>query len=161
MEDPGRYYSTPCVNEIVALSEALRIVHEEGLPVRFARHARTARAVRTGLEALGLKLFTASDCRADTLSVVLLPSGVDDATFRKGTAARGVVVAGCLGPLAGKAFRLGHMGNIGPAEVVVTLEAIEQSLRDLGLDVAPGTAVGAAAGFLATVQDEQALLTPA
>ena len=161
MEEPTRYYSTPCVNEIVALSEALRIVHEEGLPVRFARHARTARAVRAGLEALGLKPFTASDCRADTLSVVLLPSGVDDATFRKGTAARGVVVAGCLGPLAGKAFRLGHMGNIGPAEVVVTLEAIEQSLRDLGLDVAPGTAVGAAAGFLVTVQDEQALFTPA
>jgi aspartate aminotransferase-like enzyme len=161
MEEPTKYYSTPCVNEIVALAEALRIVHEEGLPVRFARHARIAKAVRAGLEALGLEVFTAPDCRAETLSVVLLPSGVDDAAFRKGVAAHGVIVAGCLGPLAGKAFRLGHMGNIGPAEVVATLEAIEESLRELGLKVAPGTAVGAAAGPLVTVEDVKALLTPA
>jgi aspartate aminotransferase-like enzyme len=161
MEDPTRYYSTPCVNEIVALAEALRIVHEEGLPARFARHARTARAVRAGLEAIGLEIFTARDCRADTLSVVLLPAGVDDAAFRKGTAARGVVVAGCLGPLAGKAFRLGHMGNIGLAEVVSTLEAIEESLRDLGVRIAPGAAVSAAAGTLVTVEGERPLLAPA
>lgn len=157
MEDPTKYYSTPCVNEIVALAEALRIVHEEGLPARFARHARTARAIRMGLGALGLRIFTAPDCRADTLSVVLLPTGVDDAAFRKGTAARGVVVAGCLGPLAGKAFRLGHMGNIGTAEVVATLEAIEESLRALGLDVAPGAAVAAAAAPLVAAPEVHAL----
>jgi aspartate aminotransferase-like enzyme len=149
MEDPARYYATPCVNEIVALGEALRIVHEEGLPARFARHARTARAMRAGFEAIGLKLVTAPECRADTLSVVFLPAGVDDAAFRKGTAARGVVVAGCLGPLAGKAFRVGHMGNIGSGEVVRTLQAIEESLRDLGHLVTPGAAVAAAAGPLA------------
>lgn len=156
MEDPAKYFATPCVNEIVALAEALRIVHEEGLPARFARHARTAAAMRAGLAAIGLKPVTAPDCRADTLSVVFLPSGVDDAAFRKGVAARGVVVAGCLGPLAGKAFRIGHMGNIGPAEVMATLGAIEGSLRALGVDVAPGAAVGAAAGPLA-VQEEPAL----
>ena len=161
MQEPTRYYATPSVNEIVALGEALRIVHEEGLPVRFARHARIARAFRAGLEALGLEVFTAPDCRADTLSVVLLPKGMDDAAFRKGTAARGVVVAGCLGSLAGKAFRLGHMGNIGLGEVVATLEAIEESLRDLGLKVVPGAAVGAAAGTLVTAHDERSLLTPA
>ena len=149
MEDPGRYYSTPCVNEVVALAEALAIVQEEGLAARFARHARTGRAVRAGLEAMGLALFGARDCRADTLSVVNLPAGVDDAAFRKGVAARGVVVAGCLGPLAGKAFRLGHMGNIGPGEVATTLDAIEGSLRHLGVSVTPGAAVAAAAGPLA------------
>jgi|NGEPerStandDraft_6_1074524.scaffolds.fasta_scaffold02465_3 alanine-glyoxylate transaminase / serine-glyoxylate transaminase / serine-pyruvate transaminase len=160
MEDPARYYATPCVNEIVALGEALKIVHEEGLPARFARHARTARAMRAGLEALGLKLVTAPDCRADTLSVVFLPAGVDDAAFRKGVAARGVVIAGCLGPLARKAFRIGHMGNIGSAEVVSTLEAIEGSLRALGLEVAPGVAVGAAAGPLGAAETQKAHLVP-
>jgi aspartate aminotransferase-like enzyme len=145
MEDPGRYFATPCVNEIVALGEALRMIHEEGLPARFARHGRIARAIRAGLEALGLSFVTAPDCRAETLSVVFLPNGVDDAAFRKGVAARGVVIAGCLGPLAGKAFRLGHMGNIGPGEVAKTLGAIEESLRTLGVDVPAGTAVGAAA----------------
>jgi alanine-glyoxylate transaminase / serine-glyoxylate transaminase / serine-pyruvate transaminase len=157
MDEPTKYYSTPCVNEIVALAEALRIVHEEGLPVRFARHARTARAMRAGLEALGLKLVTAPDCRAETLSVVFLPAGVDDAAFRKGVAAHGVVIAGCLGPLAGKAFRIGHMGNIGVAEIVATLEAIEESLRELGRNIVPGTAVGAAAGHLVALKEEPAL----
>jgi aspartate aminotransferase-like enzyme len=148
MQDPGRYYSTPCVNEIVALATALRMVHDEGLPSRFARHSAIARAVRAGLEAAGLALFTASDCRADTLSVVLLPSEVADMAFRKEVAARGVVLAGGLGPIAGKAFRLGHMGNIGAGEVAKSLDAIEASLRALGVAVNPGVAVAAAAPFL-------------
>jgi alanine-glyoxylate transaminase / serine-glyoxylate transaminase / serine-pyruvate transaminase len=134
MQDPGRYYSTPCVNEIVALATALRMVHEEGLPARFARHAAIARAVRAGLEAAGLTLFTAPGCRADTLSVVLLPSEVADIAFRKEVAARGVVLAGGLGPIAGKAFRLGHMGNIGAGEVAKSLDAAAAGRRatDIG-----------------------------
>ncbi|HUK11737.1 MAG TPA: alanine--glyoxylate aminotransferase family protein [Thermoanaerobaculaceae bacterium] len=149
MQDPGKYYSTPCVNEIFALGEALRMVHEEGLPARFARHARTADAFRAGLEAVGLKLFTAPECRADTLSVVRHAAGVDDAAFRREMAARGVVVAGGLGPIAGKAFRIGHMGNIGAAEVAATLDAVEGSLHAVGVKVEPGTAVAAAASHFA------------
>ncbi|MFI5166702.1 MAG: pyridoxal-phosphate-dependent aminotransferase family protein [Thermoanaerobaculales bacterium] len=148
MEDPGRYYSTPCVNEIFALAEALRMVHEEGLPARFERHACIAHAFRAGLEAVGFKIFTSADCRADTLSVVTYPEGVPDAAFRKEMSARGVVVAGGLGPIAGKAFRLGHMGNIGRAELVTTLEAVEGSLTALGARIEAGKAVGAAADDL-------------
>ncbi len=148
MQDPGRYYSTPCVNEIVALAAALRMVHEEGLPARFARHAQIARAFRAGLEAAGLKLFTAPDCRADTLSVVMLPANVVDAGFRKEMAARGVVIAGGLGPIAGKAFRLGHMGNIGAGEVAAALTALEAALRASGIPVEKGVAVAAAAALL-------------
>ena len=148
MEDPGKYFSTPCVNEVVALAEALRILHAEGLDARFARHARIARAFRAGLAALGLELFTDAGARADTLSVVLLPEGVDDAAFRREVAALGLVVAGGLGPIAGKAFRLGHMGNIGPAEVATTLTAIEGALAALGRPVKPGAALAAAAAHL-------------
>src|SRR5258708_11514408 len=121
MQDPGRYYSTPCVNEIIALGAALRIVHEEGLAARFARHDQIARAIRAGLEPLGLTLFTPPDCRGATLSVGLLHEAIADPQVRKETAARGIVVAGGLGPIAGKAFRLGHMGNIGASEVVASL----------------------------------------
>jgi aspartate aminotransferase-like enzyme len=117
--------------------------------------------MRAGLAALGLKLVTAPESRADTLSVVFLPTGVDDAAFRKGVAARGVVIAGCLGPLAGKAFRIGHMGNIGPGEVAKTLQAIEESLRDLGVAVAPGAAVAAAAGPLVARETPKEHLVPA
>jgi aspartate aminotransferase-like enzyme len=151
MQDPGKYYSTPCVNEIVALGEALRIVHEEGLPARFARHHRIASAMRAGLQALGFEIFTHPACRADTLSVVLLPKGLADADFRREAAARGVVLAGALGPIAGKAFRLGHMGNIGVGETAAVLWAVEESLRALGLAPAPGAAVSAAARHLAKI----------
>lgn len=148
MQDPARYYSTPCVNEIAALAEALRMVHEEGLEARFARHGQIARAFRAGLEALGLQLFTGAGCLAETLSVVLLPQDIEDAAFRREMASRGVVVAGGLGPIAGKAFRLGHMGNIGAAEIATTLGAIECSLRTLGLAIEPGSAMAAAAPHL-------------
>ena len=148
MEDPSRYFATPCVNEVVALGEALRMIHEEGLANRFARHARIGRAVRAGLTALGLEFVTAPECRADTLSVVRYPAGVDDAAFRKEMASRRVVVAGSLGPLAGKAFRMGHMGNIGPGEVATALTAVEESLRALGARVEAGAAVAAASRHL-------------
>ncbi len=149
MEDPGRYFATPCVNEVVAFAEALRILQEEGLPARIARHERIGRSVRAGLQALGLNLVTAEDCRADTLSVVFHPAGVDDASFRREMARRGVVVAGCLGPLAGKAFRMGHMGNIGAGEVAKALQAVEDSLRARGVTLQPGAAVSAAAQHFA------------
>ncbi|MFZ5788076.1 MAG: pyridoxal-phosphate-dependent aminotransferase family protein [Acidobacteriota bacterium] len=148
MEDPGRYYSTPCVNEIEAVGEALAMVVEEGLEARFARHARIGAAFRAGLAAAGLSLFTDPSCRADTLSVVLYPDGVEDSAFRGEMMARGVTVAGCLGPIAGKAFRLGHMGNIGAGEVAAVLDAVEASLEALGRPVARGAAVSAAAPVL-------------
>lgn len=148
MEDPSRYYATPPVNEVLALAEALRMVHEEGLDARFARHARIAAAFRAGIGALGLSYFTSEECRAETLSVVRLPDGVEDLPFRRAVAARGVVIAGGLGPIAGKAFRLGHMGNIGAGEVARALEALEGGLADVGVRGAPGRALAAAAPHL-------------
>jgi aspartate aminotransferase-like enzyme len=145
MEDPSRYYSTPCVNQIFALAEALKIVFEEGLSKRFSRHQRLSRAFRAGLDAMGLELFTAADSLAATLSVVHYPEGVDDAVFRRAMASRGAVVAGGLGPLAGTGFRVGHMGNITVAEVASTLQAIESSLSSCGCQVEPGSALSGAA----------------
>ncbi|HLO68422.1 MAG TPA: alanine--glyoxylate aminotransferase family protein [Holophaga sp.] len=148
MQDPGKYFSTPAVNEVTALAEALRMIHREGLDARFARHGKIARAVRAGLEAMGLQLFTEAGNRGDTLSVIRLPEGVEDLAFRKGMAERGIVVAGGLGPIAGKAFRLGHMGNIAAGEITAVLMALEATLLSLGVKVTPGAAVAAAAPFL-------------
>jgi aspartate aminotransferase-like enzyme len=130
MDDPSKYFSTPPVNQILALNEAMGLVLEEGLEARFARHRELATSVREGLIVLGLELFTDRTCRADTLSVVLHREGVVDASFRAAMAAQGVVVAGALGPIAGKAFRVGHMGNIGESEIERTLEAMRVALGD-------------------------------
>jgi aspartate aminotransferase-like enzyme len=148
MEDPGRYFSTPPVNAVVALHEATRLILDEGLEARFERHRRIAEAVRAGLEALGLAPFPEPDRLAPTLTVARYPEGVEDGAFRAEMARRGVVVAGGLGPVAGKVFRVGHMGNIGAGEVCRFLRAAEDTLRALGLGGAPGAALASAAAAL-------------
>jgi len=145
MENPALYFSTPPVNQIVAIREATAMILEEGLERRFHRHARLARAMRAGLAALDWTLCTGERCRANALSVVLHPSGVDDTAFRSGMARRGVVVAAGLGPIAGRAFRVGHMGNIGEDEVCRTLHAVEATLVETGHEVRRGSALSAAA----------------
>lgn len=149
MEDPRKYFSTPPVNQIRALAEATRLILEEGLDERFLRHEALARAMRAGLAAVDLMPITDPGRLADTLSVVRYPDGVEDAAFRRALAEQGVVVAPALGPIAGRACRIGHMGNIGAAEVTRLLQAVEESLRRLGRDVSAGSALSAAAPHLA------------
>ena len=144
MENPALYFSTPPVNLIQALAEAVRIILSEGLAARYARHERIARSFRAGLKALGLRLVTADDAVAPTLSVIQYPDGLDDAAFRAKMEEYDIVVAGGVGPLKGKIFRVGHMGNICINELVLTLYAIERALTALGITVPQGAAVGAA-----------------
>ncbi len=66
------------------------------------------------------------------------PDGVEDKVFRAGLSANGVVVAGGLGPTAGRVFRLGHMGNLTSAQVRFAIEAVEKTLAGLGRTVKPG-----------------------
>lgn len=132
MDNPALYFSTPPVHLVLALHKGLQMVQQEGLAVRFARHERLAAAFRQEMEALGLEMFTVRSYLAPTLSVVKYPAGVDDATFRAAVEEKGVLVAGGVGPLKGKVFRVGHMGNIAEAEIAKTVSAIEAALRQLG-----------------------------
>jgi alanine-glyoxylate transaminase / serine-glyoxylate transaminase / serine-pyruvate transaminase len=138
MHDPTKYFSTPCVNEIRAFAEALRIVIEEGIEERFERHDAHAAAIRAGLAALGFSFFTDPRFAASTLSVVRYPAGVEDKAFRAGLAANGVVVAGGLGPTAGQVFRMGHMGNLTSAQVRFAIDAVEETLAGLGRAIGTG-----------------------
>ncbi len=138
MHDPAKYFSTPCVNEIRAFAEATRIVLEEGLEERFERHGLHAEALRAGLAAQGFAFFADPRFEASTLSVVRYPDGVEDQAFRAGLAARGVVVAGGLGPTAGRVFRMGHMGNLTSAQVRLAIDAVEATLLALGRPVEAG-----------------------
>jgi alanine-glyoxylate transaminase/serine-glyoxylate transaminase/serine-pyruvate transaminase len=149
MRNPALYFATPPVNLIVALDRALELIEDETPQERFRRHERQARAVRAGLDALGLSLLTAAEAVAPTLSVVRYPDGVEDAAFRAGMEERGVVVAGGVGPLRGRVFRVGHMGQAGAPEILQTLAAVESTLASLGHRVELGAAVSAAQRILA------------
>lgn len=141
MEDPSSYYSTPAVNEIRAFKEATEIILEEGLDSRFRRHKELSKAFRRGFSELGFSTFTQEKCLAETLSILSYSKGVDDQAFRQGMYKRGVVVAGGLGQTSGNVFRLGHMGNIGHSELVRTLKAASDTLRELGHPVDRNQAV--------------------
>ena len=144
MKDPSKYFSTPCVNEIRAFNESTRIILEEGLEVRFQRHQKTASAIRAALKNLGFSIFTEFPFLADTLSVVEYPEGIEDISFRSQLSDRGVVVAGGLGDLAGRVFRMGHMGNLSPSQVYFALQAVEDTLSAMGLSFEPKSGIRAA-----------------
>lgn len=148
MHDPSKYFSTPCVNEIRAFAEATRIILEEGLEERFERHELYAEALRAGLAALGFTFFANPSFPASTLSVVRYPDGVEDKAFRAGLSDNGVVVAGGLGPTAGRVFRMGHMGNLTSAQVRFAIEAVERTLAGLGRAMTPGAGRDAVDGVL-------------
>ncbi len=141
MKDPSKYFATPPVNMIWALKEALRIIKEEGIENRYERHRKVARAMQTALEALGFTILAEKEHRAVTLSNVIYMDGIEDKEFRKVLAEEGVVVAGGLGPYAGKMFRLGHMGNIDSHYLVSTISAIERTLYRLGVEDVLGKGV--------------------
>lgn len=144
MHDPRKYWGTPPINLIWALKESVRIIREEGISERYARHARQADMVDSAMEAMGFRVAASREFRAPTLSVYLYPegSGVDDELFRKVLAEEGAQTAGCLGVFRGKGFRMGHMGNIDKHTLVSALAAVERACLKCGIDIEPGKALG-------------------
>ncbi len=125
MKDPSKYFATPAVNMLYAYHRAMQLVLAEGLENRYARHQKLGRAVRAALATYGLVPLAAETVAAPTLTCMQYPEGIVDLEFRKFLAARGVVLAGALASLAGKAFRIGHMGN-------VTTETLKQAIGLIG-----------------------------
>ncbi|AWE05986.1 alanine--glyoxylate aminotransferase family protein [Lysinibacillus sp. 2017] len=130
MTNPAMYFATPPVNLIYAYDKALEIVLEEGMEKREARHIAFGKAVRDALRSYGMVPLAAETVAAPTLSCILYPEGVEDAIFRASLASRGVIVAGALAHLAGKAFRIGHMGNTTAAMLEQAIIAIGEALQE-------------------------------
>ena len=142
-----RFPYTPSVSTIYALESVLRQALEEGIPQMAARHATIARACRRGVKALGLELWAArEEVAGSAVTGVKLPAGIDDPTLRGHLRDRyGVMISGGYGELAGKLFRLGHMGLAAhPTYLSAQLAMLERTLADLGRPLKLGTGVGAA-----------------
>jgi len=149
MREPGSgYFATHAVNMVNALHQGLKIILKEGLEERFRRHKRFALAFQTGLEELGFSILPSKEHRANTVSTVVYPSGIEDVSFRERLFQNGVLVSAGKGELAGKIFRLGHMGNITENEVVATLSIIERTLSEFNYNFKLGSGIGAAEEIL-------------
>lgn len=133
----GQTPYTPCIPLFYALDEALKLVKEEGLEARIARHGRCAKAFYKAVETLGLEPFPSEpEYRSNTVIAVKTPKGVNAEELIKTMRLKyGVVVGGGQGKLKGSIFRIGCMGNISTYEVLATINALEHSLAYLGYGV--------------------------
>ena len=151
-----RFPYTPSVYEIYALQAALQQVKAEGVANVVARHQATAHATRSAVKALGLNLWPAREAIASPCcTAVTVPDGIADAELREVMRSRyGVMISGGYGSIAGKVFRLGHMGpSAHPTTAIAQIGILERALLDLGHPVAPGAGVGAASEAFAGWND--------
>ena len=125
------YHHTAPINSNYALREALRIVAEEGLEERFARHRANAEVLWAGLEDLDLSLFVPEEYRLTTLTTAVIPPGVDGLEIRKQLLNDyNLEIAGGFGPLAGQIWRIGLMGFSRRLEnVMLLLAALREVLK--------------------------------
>jgi len=141
------YHHTPPISLIYGMREALRLVAEEGLPARWARHAQNQQALIAGLEAMGIEMWVATPAeRLATVTAVTIPAGIEDTKVRKQLLDEfGIEIAGGFGPGKGKAWRVGLMGYSSQNKnVLLFLAALEKVLGDQGHRVPAGAGVAAA-----------------
>ena len=140
------YHHTAPISMNYALREALRLVQEEGLEKRWARHQLNHRALVAGLEAMGLQMLCRPDDRLWSLNTVKIPDGVSDAKVRSRLLQEfGIEIGGGLGPLKNKIWRVGLMGSSSNRNnVLLFLSALERVLSGEGFRVQRGAAVDTA-----------------
>jgi aspartate aminotransferase-like enzyme len=148
--DKGETPFTPPASLIIGLREALAMINEEGLAAVLARHARLAAALRAGFEALGFAMFPVGRPFSNTVTVGMVPEGLDGAAIvRHMHANYRTVIAGQRTKLRNKVIRIGTMGAVGPGDILADLHYLECTLRDLGRPSSKGAGVQAAAAALA------------
>lgn len=140
------YHHTAPINMNYALHQALRLVLDEGLEARFARHQQHHQALRAGLAAIGIQYSVAEATSLPMLNSVLIPEGVDDARVRRELLEQfGIEIGGGLGPMKGRTWRIGLMGETArSANVLLFLAALEQCLLAQNVAIDEGASVAAA-----------------
>lgn len=144
--DANAFPYTPPVGLMNGLKLSLDMLLDEGLENVFARHARIADGVRAAVAAWGLELCAASpDVYSDTVSAIRTPDGFNATDIVTHAAdAYGVAFGVGLGDVAGKVFRIGHLGSLTNVMMLSGLGAAEMCMTDLGLEIELGSGVAAA-----------------
>lgn len=147
------YHHTAPVNMNYALLEALKMVKEEGLENRWARHLANHKVLKAGLSAIGINYVAQPGHELPMLNAVAVPDGVDDATVRRQLLEQfNIEIGGGLGKFKGKAWRIGLMGAASTLNnVMLFLSAIEKCLVDQGYQFERGASVAAAVGEVESV----------
>ena len=137
------YHHTAPISMIYGLREGLRVVLEEGLRIALPGTSAMRRLCAPVYRRLGMKLFADEDSRLPTLTTVWVPEGIDEAKLRRSLLFDyNIEIGGGLGPVAGRIWRIGLMGeNSKPSSVLTVLSALEQLLGKEGYEVARAKAL--------------------
>ncbi|WP_299427211.1 L-aspartate--glyoxylate aminotransferase BhcA [uncultured Shimia sp.] len=143
------YPYTPAVGLLNGLNEACSMLLNEGLDNVFARHTRIAEGVRAAVGAWGLELCAANpSVYSDTVSAIKTPEGFNATDIVTHAAEKyGVAFGVGLGEVAGKVFRIGHLGSLTDVMALSGIATAEMCMVDLGLDIKLGSGVAAAQDF--------------
>ncbi|MCF3119623.1 aminotransferase class V-fold PLP-dependent enzyme [Streptomyces arenae] len=135
----GYFPYTPATNLLYGLAEALRMLADEGLPEVFARHDRHAEATRTAVRGWGLDVLCADEREhSSSLTAVLVPEGQDADKVREIILERFDMSLGAgLGKLAGRVFRIGHLGHFNDLALAGTLAGVQMGLQLAGVRIDP------------------------
>jgi len=159
LNDTGYFPYTPATQLLRGLRVAVDMLLEETMEGVWARHRRLAEGVRTAVAAWeGCELVSAGEeWRSDTVSAIYVPEGVDavrviNTAYEKYHTSLGSGLA----RLAGRVFRIGHLGSLNPVMLCGAISAAEMALLDCGAQIVPGSGVAAAIGhFRATTPDNR------
>jgi len=145
----GGYPYTPAVGLISGLATAIQMLEDEGLDAVYARHARLAEGVRRAVAAWGMRPCAVSaDLYSDTVTAVVVPPGCNGTDLVKLAAEKyGVAFGVGLGEVAGKVFRIGHLGMLTDVLMLSGLATAEMCMADLGWPITLGSGVAAAQEF--------------
>lgn len=145
----GGYPYTPAVGLINGLAEACEMILDEGLENVIARHHRIAEGVRRAVFAWGLKPCAVSpELYSDTVTAVVVPEGFDGTKVATLAAEKYDVALGVgLGEVAGKVFRIGHLGSLTDVMMLSGLATAEMAMADLGFPITLGSGVAAAQDY--------------
>ena len=156
--DQGYFPYTPATQLIRGLRASLDLIFAEGLDNVLARHHRLAAGVRAAVDGWGLKLCAKEPkWHSDTVSAILVPEGTDSANVVKTAYYRYNTSLGVgLNKVAGKVFRIGHLGALDEVMVGGVLFAVEMSLKDCGVGIKLGSGTGAAAEYLSKTATKSA-----
>jgi alanine-glyoxylate transaminase/serine-glyoxylate transaminase/serine-pyruvate transaminase len=142
----GYFPYTPSMPMLRGLRAAVDMLLEEGFDNVFARHHRLAEGVRRAVQAWGLKLCArAPQWHSDTVSAILVPAGFDSADVVTVAYERyGLALGVGLAKVAGKVFRIGHLGDLNELMVMSALAGTEMAMRDVGIPIRTGSGIAAA-----------------
>lgn len=143
--DTGYTPYTPALSLLFGLQEALDMLLSEGMTQVAARHHRLASATRAAVQAWGLSLCAKDAATySDTVSAVMLPGGQSPKVMEHAFHKYQLSLGGGLGEMAGKLFRIGHLGDLNALMLLGALSGVEMALIDAGVAVEPGSGAGAA-----------------